>query len=124
MAIESTPSATVNMAPPTPAETRSLARSTSATELAANPPVSEKTPVDKLPASKAQLQSAVNAANDFIKPINNGLEFSLDEDSEKMVVRVVDTTTKEVIRQIPSEEMLAIAQALDKIQGLLIKQKA
>ena len=118
MAIESTPSATVNMAPPTPAETRSLARSSSATELAANPPV------DKLPASKVQLQSAVNAANDFIKPINNGLEFSLDDDSERMVVRVVDTTTKEVIRQIPSEEMLAIAQALDKIQGLLIKQKA
>ncbi|MBS1229386.1 MAG: flagellar protein FlaG protein [Proteobacteria bacterium] len=124
MAIESIPSATVNTAPAAPSETRSLARSTSATELTAAPSVSEKTPVAKPPASEAQLQSAVNAANDFIKPITNAVEFSLDEESDRMVVKVMDNATKEVIRQIPSEEMLAIAQALDKIQGLLIKQKA
>ena len=41
-----------------------------------------------------------------------------------MIVKVMDNATKEVIRQIPSVEMLAIAKALDKIQGLLIKQKA
>ena len=124
MAIESIPSATVNTAPIAPAEPRASSRGTSATELAAVTPVSEKTPVNQPPASEAQLQSAVNAANDFIKPITNAVEFSLDEDSERMVVKVMDIATKEVIRQIPSEEMLAIAQALDKIQGLLIKQKA
>ena len=32
--------------------------------------------------------------------------------------------TNEVIRQIPSEEMLEIAKALDRLQGLLVKQKA
>ena len=124
MAIESIPSATVNTAPIAPSEPRASSRSTSASELAAAQPVSEKTPADQPPASVAQLQSAVDAANDFIKPITNAVEFSLDEDSERMVVKVMDIATKEVIRQIPSEEMLAIAQALDKIQGLLIKQKA
>ena len=124
MAIESIPSATVNTAPPAPSEARASLRSTGATEFAATPPVSEKTPANQPPASEAQLQSAVKAANDFIKPITNAVEFSLDEDSERMVVKVMDIATKEVIRQIPSEEMLAIAQALDKIQGLLIKQKA
>ena len=124
MAIESIPSATVNTAPIAPSEARSLARSTSATELAAPPSISEKTPVEKAPASDAQLQSAVNAANDFIKPINNGIEFSLDKESDKMIVKVIDVATKEVIRQFPSEEMIALAQALDKIQGLLIKQNA
>ena len=115
---------TLNTPPAAPSETHSLARSTGATELAAAAPVSEKSPIDKPSASEAQLQSAVKAANDFIKPITNSVEFSLDKDSEKMIVKVMDNATKEVIRQIPSVEMLAIAQALDKIQGLLIKQKA
>ncbi|MDD2914127.1 MAG: flagellar protein FlaG [Gallionella sp.] len=37
---------------------------------------------------------------------------------------MIDTQTNEVIRQLPSKEMVAIAQALDKFQGLLIKIKA
>ena len=123
MAIESISSAIVNTAP---AETRPSSRGTSAsaTELAASSPVAKYETAAQAPASEAQLQSAVKAANDFIEPINNALEFSLDKDSDRMIVKVVDTATKEVIRQFPSEEMLALAQALDKIQGLLIKQKA
>ena len=127
MAIESIPSATVNTPPIAPSEPRAASRSTGATgatELAAAAPVAEKTPANQPPASEAQLQSAVNAANDFIKPITNSVEFSLDKDSDRMIVKVMDNATKEVIRQIPSVEMLAIAKALDKIQGLLIKQKA
>jgi len=40
------------------------------------------------------------------------------------VVKVVDLETKEVIRQIPSPEVLEIAKAVDQLQGLLIRQKA
>ena len=71
-----------------------------------------------------QLASAIEKVQDFTKTVANELKFSIDEDSGQTVVKIVDTATDEVIRQIPSEEMLAIAQALDKIQGLLIKQKA
>lgn len=78
----------------------------------------------KATTDTAQLQKAIQATNDFVKPINSTVEFSMDKDVGEIVVKVVDTKTKEVIRQIPSEEMLAIAQTLDKIQGLLIKQKA
>ena len=49
---------------------------------------------------------------------------SLDDDTGITVVKVVDKNTKEVVRQIPSEEMLAIAKALDTVQGLLVRQKA
>ena len=52
------------------------------------------------------------------------LQFSLDKDSGKTVVKVMDTDTNEVIRQIPSEEVLAISKAVDKLKGLLIKQQA
>ena len=39
-------------------------------------------------------------------------------------MKVVDASTDEVIRQIPSEEIISIAKALDKLQGLLVEQKA
>jgi flagellar protein FlaG len=53
-----------------------------------------------------------------------GLEFSVDNDSKRTIVKVVDQTTKEVLRQIPSPEALAIAKSLDSSKGLLIKQTA
>lgn len=83
-------------------------------------PVEASTPAEK----QQQLESAVKAVKEFTQPIANNLEFSLDDATGKTIVRVVDTSTKEVLRQIPSEEMLEIAQALDRLQGLLVRQKA
>lgn len=71
-----------------------------------------------------ELQGAVSAVNDFVSNLNNSLRFSIDEDTGNTIVKVVDATTKEVIKQIPSEEMVAIAKALDKLQGMLVHQKA
>lgn len=76
------------------------------------------------PVSNEQLEAAVKSVANYIKPFNNNLEFSINKDTDQIVTRVVDSTTKEVIRQIPSEEMLAIAKALDSIKGLFVKQTA
>lgn len=70
------------------------------------------------------VEQAVKQVNEFVRPINNALSFSLDHESDQMVVKVIDQGTKEVIRQIPSEEMLALAKALDTMKGLLVQQKA
>ena len=70
------------------------------------------------------LTSAVKAVNDFVNSVNSNLLFSVDDDTGKTIVKVVDKNPDEVIRQIPSEEMLSIAKALDNIKGLLVKQKA
>ena len=45
------------------------------------------------------------------------VEFSLDADSGRVVVKIIDSATQEVVRQIPMEEMLALAKALDQFQG-------
>lgn len=97
------------------------------------------TAVDNLPAQSTQttsatdsttkpkpeeLDQAIKAVNEFVKPFNNALNFSVDQESKTTVVKVIDQSTKEVIRQIPSEEMLALAKALDTMKGLLIQQKA
>lgn len=76
------------------------------------------------PAKQEDVELAVKQVNEFVQPINNALSFSLDQESEQMVVKVIDQGTKEVIRQIPSEEMLALAKALDTMKGLLVQQKA
>lgn len=78
----------------------------------------------KTDVTRAQLEEAVKAANDFINPINNSIEFSLDHDTGVTVVKVIDVATKDVIRQMPSEEMLSITKAIDKVKGLLVQQKA
>lgn len=59
----------------------------------------------------------------FVETMNNSLQFSIDDDSGRTVVKVVDKQTDEVLRQIPSEEMLDIARALGKLKGLLVEQK-
>ena len=59
-----------------------------------------------------------------IAPMAQDLLFSIEEDTGKTVIKVVDSSTDEVIRQIPSEEIITIAKALDNLQGLLLKQKA
>ena len=62
--------------------------------------------------------------NDFVKPFNSALQFNVDDSTGQTVVKVIDADTKEVIKQIPSEEMLALAKALDQLKGFLVKQKA
>ena len=71
-----------------------------------------------------QVKAAVEHVNKFVQTLSNDLKFTVDEETGIQVVKVVDTKTKDVIRQFPSEEILAIAQALDKLQGLIIHQKA
>ena len=69
-----------------------------------------------------QLQKAMSAVNKFIEPAGN-IEFQIDEQSGRTVMRLVDKETGSVLRQLPSEEMLALARALAKLSGLVIKLK-
>lgn len=78
----------------------------------------------KQAVSQEQLKAAVQSVKDYIKPFNNNLEFSVSDETEQVVIKVVDSTTKELIRQIPSVEMLAIAKALDSLKGLFAKEQA
>ena len=87
---------------------------------------SESIKLENKPAEvdKASLVTAVNKLNEFVAPALQTVEFAIDEQSERMVVKVVDTATKNVLRQIPNEEVLAMSKTLDKLQGLVIRQTA
>lgn len=70
----------------------------------------------KLPISAEDLGQAVEDINQFVNSQGRTLNFSVDEESGKPVVKVIDFETKEVIRQIPSEEVLTMAKAIKKLQ--------
>jgi flagellar protein FlaG len=75
--------------------------------------------------SADQLNEALQSINDTMRALSQNVEFSVDDSAEhKTIVRIVDQQTKEIIRQMPSEEALQIAKGLDRMQGLLIHQKA
>lgn len=125
-AAASSPVSAPNVTPPLPdAARRPVGESTSTQNRTERP--AEDRPADKAQSaapSRDALESAAKAVQDFVKPMSGNLEFTLDEDTGRTVIKVIDSSTKELIRQIPSEEMLEIAKALDRLQGLLVRQKA
>ena len=78
-------------------------------------------PTSDSASSERDASSAINRA---AKSLNTNIELSLDERSERPIVRVVDSATGQLIRQIPSEEALELRRALDRITGLLINRTA
>lgn len=73
----------------------------------------------------AQVQKAVEAMKQLVEAkAPNSLAFSVDDSTGKTIVRITDAQTGEMIRQIPSEEMLEIARSLDRMQVSLLRQEA
>lgn len=70
------------------------------------------------------LEQAVDKLRTFVSPTDADISFAIDGASGVSVVKIVDRSTQDVIRQIPSEEAISLAMALDKLQGLFVREKA
>jgi flagellar protein FlaG len=78
--------------------------------------------------SRRELLAAVERAQRIIEPQVRDMSFSIHEKSGQIVVRIIDRESQEVIRQIPGEDMLRIAENIEAMQGrnlpgLLLKQE-
>ena len=73
-------------------------------------------------ASTVEVRQAVGEINEIVQSVQRDLSFNMDEDSGKTVIKVVDTESGELIRQIPSEEVLAIASQLREFQEDAVSQ--
>lgn len=78
-----------------------------------------------------RLQQAISEMNSFLQNLQRDLKFEVDSELGRTVISVVDSETKEVIRQIPSEEVLERAKRLEQsggtvtgTDGLLLKVQA
>lgn len=69
-----------------------------------------------------KLNEAVKKANKLTQSFNRYLNFSVDDSTKELVVKVIDANTKEVVRQIPPKEMLSLIEHFDKIQALLFSK--
>jgi flagellar protein FlaG len=64
--------------------------------------------------SSEQIQEVVAKLNEHAQSINRDLQFSVDDASGRTVIRVVNSETEELVRQIPSEEVLRISRNLQE----------
>lgn len=131
MAIQPT-SSSIPVAPPIDIRPRGDVRNANAADQTRDP-VADKTVNNdksattatiKQPSPQEQVKEAADKANHAISALKSNLQFTVDKDSGVNVVKIVDTETKQTIRQIPSEEMISIARRLEEIKGLLIKNSA
>ncbi|NSX17119.1 flagellar protein FlaG [Cupriavidus taiwanensis] len=83
------------------------------------------TPARALPGTHgADTDAALRELGETLKATSIGLRFEIDEDTHRVVTKVIDKETGELIRQVPTEEVMRIARAIDKLQGLFISQTA
>lgn len=86
--------------------------------------------VEKVPAAKpvqpvevARIESVRRQIDTFLRSTNLALQFRVDDASGRMVVSVTDAETGEVIRQVPGEEALRMAERIDASIGALLDEK-
>lgn len=70
--------------------------------------------------TREALEKTVKQLNEFSRSQERNLQFSFDEALDLTVITVVDSETDEVIRQIPSEEVLRLAQHLEREMSTIL----
>lgn len=66
---------------------------------------------------------AIEKANKHIKVYDRRLEFSIHDATKEIMVKVIDTESDKVIREIPSEKILDMVAHLWQVAGILVDEK-
>jgi flagellar protein FlaG len=102
-------------APPTAPEAKAAARNVDAPKEAVQPQP-EQAPV----ATVTTVEAAARQIESYLKSVGRSLEFRVDAETRRTVVTIRDTTSGEVIRQIPGDEMLSLARHLQQNAGKVL----
>lgn len=113
------PAATPRPLSPVSAEPRDSTAASSATTGKVLPPDAQQAA-----AKEAKLAKVVKELNDYAQTVQREVQFSVDKDSGQILIKVIDSRTKELIRQMPTEEALAINRYLDRAYGVMLHAKA
>ncbi len=87
---------------------------------------------EQVQVSRAAFERVVSELQNYVQKTQRNLDFFVDDRSGRVVVKVVDATSDEVIRQIPSEEMLSVSRRIQEYldgqqieaKGMLLELKA
>jgi flagellar protein FlaG len=69
--------------------------------------------------TREDVEEMVEALEDFANTVQTRLNFSIDDDTEDVVVKIMDKETDEVIKQFPAEEILELREKMQDLSGLL-----
>jgi flagellar protein FlaG len=84
---------------------------------------SKKSTEEKEVMTVPQLEKVAKQLQEFIGTMNRGLEFIVDEDSGRDVIKVIDKNSGDVIKQYPSEEVLSLVSKLSEATGNFVDSK-
>ena len=101
-----------------PAQGASRDSANSVSSQAAEEPSKAERLENRNEAQREELNQAVTQLNDFVQSVQRDLQFEVNDDLGETVVRVVDQSTKEVIRQIPDEVAMRLAENLQQDEPL------
>jgi flagellar protein FlaG len=89
-------------------------------QVAAPQPSGQPLPVKRPAIAPVDISKVVERLNDFVQDSQRSLRFRVDDLSGRTVITVFNDSTGEVVRQIPSAEVLALAEKLDQLAGSLV----
>lgn len=72
---------------------------------------------------REEMENAIADIRKFVQNLQRKLDFSIDDSTGQTVVKVIASDTGDVIRQIPSETALKLAQSLTQASSLLLDAK-
>lgn len=78
---------------------------------------------EKNKLSSVQLEKVAEQLQVFMDKMNRGLQFSVDQDSGRDVIKVLDKKSGELIKQYPTEEVLSLVAKLSEATGSFIDSK-
>jgi flagellar protein FlaG len=83
-----------------------------------------RTPAPAPTATKEQVEQAAARVKEILRGTTSRLEIEIDPDLHRAVIKILNGESGEIIRQIPSQELLDLAKHLDDPKGLLIRERA
>lgn len=92
-------------------------------DISSTPKVSAGESHQEGPVQKETLASAVSGLKEQMQRVQRNLDFSVDDSSGQVVVKVTDVESGKVIRQIPSEEVLKLSERLEDMRSLTFGTK-
>jgi len=90
-----------------------------------NTNISQMTDTEKrdLPISERVVIDAIEKANKAISGANRRFEFSIHEKTKEIIVKVIDSETNDVVREIPQEKILDMVAAMWEMAGIIVDER-
>jgi uncharacterized FlaG/YvyC family protein len=75
------------------------------------------------PLSADKVRKETEEMNDLMKSMGRSITFNVDDETDTIVVKVVDDKTGKVVREIPPESVLKLKERLSEMSGLFLEEQ-